>query len=187
MTSPTRLMTAEEFGELPEREDGCREELVGGLIEWSPPPTDGHGDIQFNISDVLRPFVRAYKLGRVVGEAGFRVARDPDHVPGPDASFLSFGRESELKRVGAYLDGAPDLVIEIISPSDRAHRVEAKVRAYLAGGARRVWLLYPDTESVTVHRDDGTARMFVGDELLTSDDAAFAVEGFSAPASAFFD
>lgn len=187
MTTPTRLITAEEFGARPEREDGWREELVGGVIQLAPPPDEQHGYIQFNVAEVLRPFVRRHKLGKVVGEAGFRVRSGPDYVPGPDASFVSKERSANLKKVGAYRDGAPDLAIEIISPSNRADEMHEKVRNYFVGGARRVWVLYPDSRSLTVHRDDGNARTLTGADVLTSDDASFAMGGFEAPVSAFFE
>lgn len=186
MTTPTRLMTAEEFAARPERKDGCREELVGGIVQVAPPVEEPHGDIQFNIAEILRPFVRRHRLGRVRGDAGYRVAADPDYVPGPDASFMSHERAAEFPKTGTYRDTAPDLAIEIISPSNRADEMHAKVQRYLAGGARRVWVLYPETRSVTVHRADGDAHTFTGDDVLTSEDAGFAVDGFEAPASAFF-
>ncbi len=180
-------MTAEEFGARPDREDGWREELVGGVVELAPPPEELHGYIQFNIAEVLRPFVRRHKLGKVLGEAGFRVRSGPDYVPGPDASFVSNERSASLKKIGAYRDGSPDLAIEIISPSNRADEIHAKVQNYLAGGGRRVWVLYPDTRSLTVHREDGNAHTFTGDDVVTSDEAGFAVEGFEAAVSAFFE
>lgn len=109
----------------------------------APPPEELHGYIQFNIAEVLRPFVRQHRLGKVQGEAGFRVKSDPDYVPGPDASFVSQERSATLRKVGAYRDGSPDLAIEIISPSNRADEVHAKVQRYLEGGGQGVWVLYP--------------------------------------------
>lgn len=179
-------MTAEEFSDRDERDDGCKEELVGGVIELAPPPGDTHGEIQINVAETLRQFVRTNRLGKVLGESGYRLKRDPDQVRGPDVSFISGARRASLERVGAYVDGAPELAIEIVSPTDRADKVEAKVRAYLEAGALRVWVLYPETRSVTVHRDDRNSHNFTGDDVLTSDDAGFAVEGFEAPASVFF-
>ena len=187
MTTPTRLMTAEEFSDRDEREDGCKEELVGGVIESAPPPGDTLGEIQINVAGILREFVRANRLGKVLGESGYRLKRDPDQVRGPDVSFISGARRAGLQRVGAYLDGAPELAVEIVSPTDRADKVEAKVRAYLEAGALRVWVLYPETRSLTVHRADGNSHTFAGDEIVASGDAGFAVDGFEAPVSAFFE
>jgi Uma2 family endonuclease len=186
MTAPTRLITAEQFSERDERDDGCREELVAGVIEVAPPPEELHGDIQFNVAEILRPFVRRHRLGRVRGDVGYRVRRDPDYVPGPDASFLSRERAAQFEKTGTYRDTAPDLAIEIVSPSDRAERVQEKVQWYLGAGAQRVWLLYPATASLTVHRDDGNAHTYTGNDVITSDDAGFSVDGFEARVSDFF-
>jgi Uma2 family endonuclease len=180
-------MTAEEFGARPDREDGCREELVAGVIQVAPPVQESHGDIEFNIAEVLRPFVRQHRMGKVRGAAGYQVAANPDHVPGPDASFLSNERAAQFPKTGTYRNVAPDLAIEIVFPSNLADEMQAKVQRYLAAGSRRVWVLYPETRSLVVHRDDGNSHTFTGDDIVTSDDAGFAVQGFEAAVSAFFE
>jgi Uma2 family endonuclease len=187
MTTPTRLMTAEEFGQRPDRDDGCREEPVAGVVQVAPPVEEPHGDIQFNIAEILRPFVRQHRLGKVRGEARYRVAADPDYVPGPDASFMSRERAAQFPKTGTYRNVALDLAIEIISPSNRADGMHAKVQRYLAGGSRRVWVLYPETRSLIVHRDDGNSHTYTDDDVVTSDDAGFEAKGFEARVSAFFE
>ena len=116
MTAPTGLITAEEFSERNERDDGCREELVAGVIEVAPAPEGSHGRIAARVLLKLGAFVDAHNLGEVRTESGYRLRANPDEVRGPDAAFISNERLDRLSITGPYEDGAPDLVVEVVSP-----------------------------------------------------------------------
>ncbi len=97
----------------------------------------------------------------------------------PDVSVVHRSRLSGDVRV---FQGAPDLAIEVVSPSDTAKHLERKVDAYLQGGAKSVWIVYPDARSVTVYRAEAIRKLradqTIEDPLLP---------GFSSPVSAFFE
>ncbi len=161
----TKLITAEEFGRMPEPPDGSREELVKGVIVTMPPPKGRHGFVQLTIGAMLLAFVKANRLGWVVTESGTIVERGPDTVRGPDVSFYSLAGCPELP--DGYFATPPDLVVEILSPSDRRSAVREKVREYIAAGTREVWVADPETRTVMVYR--GTLRGAEYDEADTLD------------------
>lgn len=142
-------LTAEDLPYLRPEEE--RSELVAGQLVREPPPGTAHGWAAADVVGLLFPFVRKHRLGRVSGEAGYVLARDPDTVRCPDASFVSAGRLASAEWKGPYLVGAPDLAVEVVSPGDRASEVAAKTGEYLAAGAQAVWLIDPRRQTVTVH------------------------------------
>jgi Uma2 family endonuclease len=100
-------------------------------------------------------------------------------VLAPDVVFV---RNDPLRpEEPTFVDGPPTLAIEIMSPDDREQEVAAKVIRYLAAGAHRVWVVRPASQTITVHRPGGDAHTYGIDDTLTSDDAAFTVEGFELP------
>lgn len=112
-----------------------------------------HGRIAGNITASLGPHVVANQLGRVyVADAGFLIASDPDTVRAPDAAFVSQKRLDEVGDVEGYWPGAPDLVVEVISPGDTYTEVEEKVLEWLEAGARMVVVVNPRKQAVTVYR-----------------------------------
>src|SRR2546423_10867670 len=91
MASAETLLTAEDFARLPS--DDRPRELVRGRVVRMNPPYTFHGYVSSNIAGILREFVRAHRLGRVVGDGGGVITeRNPDTVRGPDASYFSFQR-----------------------------------------------------------------------------------------------
>ena len=81
-----------------------------------------------------------------------------------------------------YTPGAPDLAIEVVSPSDTAAHLKSKVDIYLQGGAKTVWVVYPDARSVTIHSGD-SVRELKGEQIIEDP----MLPGFEAPVSRFFD
>ena len=152
-----------------------------------PPPGTSHGKWAGRVLLGLGPFIAEHGLGEVVGEAGFRLARDPDTVRGVDAAFISYEQLAgrELPESG-YLEGAPTLAVEVISPSNRESDVAEKIAEYFAAGAERVWEVRPRLKLVTVHRRGAEPRTVDRAGILSSDDAGFAVEGFTLPVAAIF-
>jgi Uma2 family endonuclease len=131
-----------------------RAELVAGTLVREPPPGEGHGGMAVDVVALLDPFVREHGLGRVFVESGYVLASDPDTVRGPDVSFVSAERLATGARRGPYLVGAPDLAVEIVSPSDGWRQVAAKVAEYLAADGRAVWVIDPGRQTVTTHLPD---------------------------------
>jgi Uma2 family endonuclease len=188
MTTPAAeaLMTAEEFARLTDP-PGVRTELIRGRVVELPPAKTDHSGIAIEIAFHLRTFVGTNRLGRVTGEGGYLLSRDPDTVRGPDAAFVAASRlpGGRLRR-GQYFEGPPDLAVEVISPDDRESDVADKVSVWLDAGARRVWEVRPRTETVTIHTAGDPPRTLGAGDSLTSADAGFPVEGFALPVADIF-
>jgi Uma2 family endonuclease len=159
----TPLLTAEEFGRLPDPPDGSKQELVKGVIVTMPPPKAIHGIVQSRIDRKLGPFIDERRLGWIVTESGTVLDRDPDTVRGPDVAFYSITRQPTVPE--DYFEIAPDLAVEVLSPDDRRSRVRAKIREYIAAGVRLVWLVDPETRTVLEYR--GSLRGTEYDEADT--------------------
>ena len=174
VTTGQTLITAEQFLEMPEPRDGGKMELVRGEVVWMSPVGAFHSAVARRIGAWLGLFADANRLGAVGVEGGFRLAVNPDTVLGPDVHFTE-----QLPIVHPqFVEGPPTLAVEVVSPNDRDSEVQGKVDAYLAAGSARVWVARPEQRTVTVFRADGTVRVARAGDVLTSDDAAFAVDGF---------
>ena len=176
----TRLMTAEELLVMPG--DGLLHELVKGELRSMPPPGDEHGDITFELSWRLSQYVRTHRLGKVyAAETGFLLARNPDSVRAADVSFIR--RERLTPRQRGYRELAPDLVAEIVSPSDNAREVKEKVQDWLAAGAQLVLVIHPVHRTLTAYRPNVAPQILGEDDTLEGDPA---VPGWRLPVRALF-
>ena len=171
MALPGQLVTADQLLELPD--DGRRRELVAGVVISEPPASFGHGGVAAEVFRRLIEFVRRENLGRVVStETGFLLARDPDTVRAPDVAFVAHSSMERAGQIEGFFPGAPDLAVEVLSPTERPADVHAKVGDYLAAGTRLVWIIDPTRRQMRVHRSllrpsilDETA-MLDGEEVL---------------------
>jgi Uma2 family endonuclease len=176
----TALLTIEEFERLPD--DGWRVELVRGHVVREPPTGFEHGGVAFRIGSLLVRFVDEHALGEVVGtEAGFILFDEPPTVRAPDIAFV---REDRLgfdpKRFAPL---APDLAIEILSPSNTMSEIHDKVQDYLDAGSRLVWVVDPASRTVTVYRSRQEIRLLTEDEEI---DGADVLPGFRCRVSELF-
>lgn len=179
---PGRLLVAEDLYGIPD--DGFhRYELVDGVLRVSEPPFPWHGTLQTRMAAVLHAFVSERKLGVVMTESGFVVRRGPDTVRGPDVAFIRAERFATEDAKYRFVEGAPDLVVEIVSDGDTRKEIADKVRGYLAGGARLVWVVYPRRKSVIVHAADDVVSPLWEDETLDGGDV---LQGFQLPLAELF-
>jgi Uma2 family endonuclease len=151
--------------------DGRRRELVRGEVIELPPASFEHGRVAANAVALLREFARARGLGTVVGaETGFILSTSPQTIRAADAAFV---RQARLVGVdlSRFFPGPPDLAVEVVSPTDLAAEIEAKVQDYLAAGTPLIWIVYPATQHVVVHRPPGEARHFGPQDLLAAEPA----------------
>ena len=165
MTASTKLMTAEDLLRL--AGDGKRCELIDGtLIEMSPAGTE-HGLIAMKAGAMLYQFVRRRGLGEVfAAETGFVLSSDPDTVRAPDVAFVAADRIPSSGVPAGYMRLAPDLVVEVVSPSDTASDLQSKVYAWLDAGCKLVWVVYPATRSVTIFRSRHDVRALSEEDTL---------------------
>ena len=146
------IITAEELLRRPD--DGFRYELVHGELRQMTPSGYPHGVIVVNVTAPLHHHVRTHRLGQIcAAETGFRIGRDPDTVRAPDVAFVRHARQGEPSE--GFYEGAPDLAVEVLSPSDTVFEVEEKVAQWLRSGCSIVWVVNPRQRSVAVHTAEG--------------------------------
>jgi Uma2 family endonuclease len=140
-------------------------ELIGGELVMMSPAGFDHGRFASRIVAALENHVSRHGLGIVTtAEAGFQLAHDPDTVRAPDVAFVRADRIPP-DGVRGYFQGAPDLAVEVVSPSDRPDEVAAKVQDWLQAGCSMVWVVEPKDGTVTIHRPGNK------DTILTTSDA----------------
>ncbi len=145
-------------------------ELVEGEIIKMSPTGEKHGYVEFNLGGELRAFVRQHKLGRISGgETGIFTHRNPDTVRGADIVYISNERYAQRKS-SSFLDVAPELVVEIMSPDDRWSDVTKKLEEYFSIGVRLVWVVDPESESIYAYRSLTDVRHFTKNDTLPGDD-----------------
>ncbi|MDH3717309.1 MAG: Uma2 family endonuclease [Planctomycetota bacterium] len=144
MSTTTDISTAEQLWQanLPQR---C--ELVRGELRMMSPTGGEHGVVTMNMAAPMATFVKQHRLGYVFGaETGFIIARDPDSVRAPDVAFVRNDRV-EGKIPQRFFPGAPDIAVEVLSPSESDSDVCEKTEAWLAGGCSEVWLVNPQRKT----------------------------------------
>lgn len=162
MTVQTKTVTAEELLDMPD--DGPRRELVRGELREMAPAGDEHGYLALRIASRLERHVDASDLGRTyTAETGFKISSDPDTVRAPDAAFVNRERVEAAGRVAGYRDGAPDLVVEVVSPNDRHSEVLDKALDWLEAGCRMVLVADPERRAVTVYRSRSDVRVLTAE------------------------
>ena len=180
--SQTQPMTAQQLATLPD--DGKRYELVEGKLRMMNPAGNVHGRVAARLLIKLGQYVDQCKLGVVyAAETGFLVASEPDTVRAPDVAFVTTQRLRAIGQADGYLPLAPDLVAEVVSPSDSYTQVEEKALAWVAAGVRMVLVVEPGTRTVQVVRSAVSIISLSADELLNGDDV---VVGWSLRVSEIF-
>jgi len=166
MSAIDSITTAEQFfaANLP------HSELIGGEIFQMSPAGFDHGRFASRIVAALENHVSGQGLGIVTtAEAGFQIAHDPDTVRAPDVAFVRADRIPP-DGVKGYFQGAPDLAVEVVSPSDRPDEVAAKVQDWLRAGCSMVWVIEPENRTVAVHRRGNEVAMLTTADTLIGGD-----------------
>ena len=186
MTQQKTLLTADEFYEFCSRNDG-RYELVDGKVVEMAPANEEHGAAALNIGGSFLNYSRQRGIGRATVETGHVLRRGPDTVRGPDVTFILTGKDEWESLSDRFSSSAPDIAVEVVSPSNTAAQMARKVAEYLAAGSQRVWVVYTATRRnprrVIVHRADGTTVTYTGDDVITDEEL---LPGFSLPLSDIF-
>lgn len=182
MTTETKLLTADELLRLPD--DEKRHELVRGVLLTMAPAGGEHGYIAGRFFGAIRDYVERHRLGYVfAAETGFKLTQDPDTVRAPDVAYVAAGRFPEGRLPTGFPELVPDLVVQIVSPSDTAAQVQEKVHDWLQAGTRMVLVAYPSTRSITVYRSLEQVRVLTEDDQL---DGADVLPGFTCPVRQLF-
>ncbi|MCC7363199.1 MAG: Uma2 family endonuclease [Dehalococcoidia bacterium] len=173
--------TYDELEEMLLSKDGPQYELVGGeLVERTV--GDESTETASWIIAALVAYVRPLNLGRVfTSELGIRIFEDETETRRADVSFLSAAR-SRLRGYG-YLRTPPELVVEVVSPSDKAAKLREKVDLWLRSGVRIVWVAYPDEHEIHVYRASGGASILTATDQVTGEDV---IPGFASTVRELF-
>jgi len=175
-------MTAEELLRLPD--DGSRYELIEGELKRMTPAGFRHGAIVMALSRPLAEHVVSKQIGLVAGaETGFKLKSNPDTVRAPDIAFVSRQRLKAEGIPDTFWPGAPDLAVEVLSPSDTLYGVEDNVATWLQCGTRLVWVVHPKCRAVLVHRPDAPVVTLGETDTLEGEDV---VPGFRYPVEDIF-
>ena len=171
MSTTTRLITADELLVMPHRDErgnDFRLELVRGEVRRMSPTGITHGVFCTELAIEIGGFVKANDLGIVCGaETGFIVEREPDSVLGADVAFISHERLAKIENPDKFGPFAPDLAVEVMSPSNTTREMEEKVALYFGAGARAVWVFDPKKRTAAVYASPAEARVL--DERDTLD------------------
>lgn len=182
--SPTSAITDEDLLRLPR--DGRKYELVDGAIRVSP-AGGRHGQVSVEVVARLHAHVRKHRLGVVFDSStGFRLAgRNPGQldVRSPDVSFVAAGRLPGERAPAGFIELAPDLAVEVLSPDDRPREVLDKVGEFLDAGTRLVWVLDPEQRTAAVYRSLTDVRRLSGNDTLDGEDV---IPGFACPLGDIF-
>lgn len=182
MVVATPKLTVEEFFKLHGEESNV--DLVRGHVVRYPMPGANHGRVCLNAAFELESFLRANKLGRVMSnDTLIRIANDTTR--GADVCVVSYAKLSAGQRLPVgVLEIAPDLVVEVRSPSDLWTDALGKMLDYIRAGVAVVIILDPKTESASVFRSGTRQETFEKDETLTVEDV---LPGFAVPVARFFE
>ncbi len=187
MTTQKILLTADEFYRLYAHKDG-RYELVDGEVVEMAPVRRRHGRTAINIGAAFHNYCRITGAGWPEVEVGYRVRSGPDTVRSPDVSLVLAAESEDDDQENGFVIGAPDIAVEVVSPSNAAAEIERKISEYLAAGSQRVWVVYPAAgraaRRMVVHRADGRVITYTGDDVITDEEL---LPGFSLPLTEVFN
>ena len=173
------LLTVDDFVLLPESVDGgdVRYELVEGELIQVSPTMPVHNRVRGKLERLLAAFVEQRGLGEVLAEQAFHLFSNTVRIP--DVSFVQASRRLDPHRMP---EGAPDLAVEVVSPSNTPREIDQRISDYFAAGCRRVWVVYPEDREVYIHGLAGVTRRRAGDLLEDTE----LLPGFALKVSEFF-
>ena len=178
----TALHTAADLLKLPE--NGMRYELVEGELRAMTPASGAHGLVTGRLFLALGQHVQTHGLGELFTEAtGFQLRRDPDTVRCSDIAFVRAERLPPEGLGPGFLELAPDLAVEVVSPSDTVSELGEKVEEYARAGVRAIWVVDPTNRTVTTHEAGHTVRLLRENDVL---DGGEVVPGFQYRVAALF-
>lgn len=156
MSVQQHLVTAEAFAEMPDPPDK-RIDLVEGQVVEKPLLGAKGATAHAKLLSALAAFVEQHNCGIVIAGAGHVLRRDPDTVRHVGISFIAREHVPAGEPAEWFWEGAPTLAVEAVSFYGTANDLHLRVRDYLRAGTQLVWVLWPDTRSVSIHRPDGTS------------------------------
>ncbi len=177
-----KLLTAEEYLLLPD--DGRRTELVRGVVVYLNFPGFRHGEVCSKVLRYIDNFVRAHNLGRTLANGcGIITLLNPDTVRGADVSFYSYGRVAKGHSPVGYAGASPEIVFEVVSPTNTRREIAEKTVEYLKAGVNVVCIVDPQNKTVNLDHPELPTEKLQGEDLLTFAD----LPGFSLAVRKLFE
>jgi Uma2 family endonuclease len=156
---------------------------VEGRIVPVVPTGYAHGELETRLAARLFAWAEATGRGRVfTGEVGIYIRRNPDTVRAADVLYVSNERYARHGPAG-YLDVAPELAVEVLSPDDRWSEVTGKLDDYFSAGVDAVWVVDPRRRQVFVYRSLSAVQPLGEGQVLENPDL---LPGFSLPLADLF-
>ena len=182
-TAKQKLLTADDLLRLDSQ--GVKGELIRGVLYERTLFGFEHGKVTTNVAGELWNFVKPRRLGTVTASnTGIWLERDPDTVREVDVQFTSAERLPLELRFQGYSEVVPDLVVEIVSPSDSRRAVAEKVQMWLDFGVRLVWAAWPNSRTIDVHPAGGPVTTLTEGDTLDGGDV---LPGFAMPVREVFE
>ena len=180
-TDTQKVWTDREFMALPD--DGNRYELVNGELIVIGAAGAKYGYYVALISFFLTAYVRQQKIGFIFdSDTSFKMASG--NRRSPDCSFFSKERIKSLGGIPkGYIEGSPDLAVEILSPGNTVEQIHEKIVEYFENGSRLVWIIHPDENYILVYHQPQPDQLKRPGDLLEGEDV---IPGFSLDLSEFF-
>ncbi len=186
-TTTTHPVTADELLTMPDRDEHgnyCLLELVRGEVRRMSPTGGTHGYICFELGREIGTFIKAHDLGMgFSAETGFLVERNPDSVIAADIAFVSKERLKGVENFDKFIPFAPDIAVEVLSPSNTVREMEEKVDLYFGAGSRIVWIISPKRRTVSVYTAPLEVKILSERDTLDGGDV---LPGFSYELSKLF-
>jgi len=159
-------------------------ELVRGDVRVMTPASGAHGVVAGTLFAALNAFVEERHLGLCFPDnTGFLLPGLGDTVRSPDVAFVHAQR-LESEGIGSgWIPVAPDLVVEILSPSELAAELDAKLRDYRTAGTRLIWVVDPIQRVVSIRDSERPERWVTEGDTL---DGGSVLPGFAIPVSRLF-
>lgn len=178
----TKLFTVEDLATLDSLPERC--ELIEGAVVGESPSGGEHAYIASRLHGHLFVFCE----GRIdcelfIADGGFVLGRNPDTLIAPDVALAMAERLKDVERPQGAIPIAPDLAVEVKSPTNTTAELIRKVGLYLAGGTKLVWLVRPVEQTVTVFQSDAAERVLGFDDTL---DGGELLPGFALPLNVLF-
>jgi Uma2 family endonuclease len=174
------LISGDELARMPDHE---LTELIDGRVVPLSPTNPEHGRLEFKIAALLNSIISTQNLGLImVGEVGIFTRWNPDRVRGADVVFISHAQYDRRTKTRGFLDVAPEVVVEILSPE--RPDTEQKVVEYLAIGVRLVLVVDPTARTIVAQWPNGTIRRYAEPDAVPCDEV---LPGFKLPVADVFN
>jgi Uma2 family endonuclease len=177
-----KLLTSDDLAKLP---SGKRHELIEGELIRLSPTKPLHGFVALRVAAALILYNNSHHFGTLfAAETGFLTRGNNRTVRAPDVAFISYEKLPAGSKLDDFLAIPPNLVVEVVSPGDRAGEIEQKTHEWLDFGVGMVWVVYPESQRVHIYEKNNQVRILSVEESIVGDPI---LPGFESPVRAFFE